>query len=307
MPLFAESSVPGSMRNEMSPGVHKNTAPVSRPANASSNPFPGSMRAVATNEPSLNAATLLAGMSFGIRTHPIQVAVGTPPPVENSKTSIDSRPPWFVAYTAKRPFDAGVSLTPCRTASFGSSVPGQLAYLVRSGRLLGALAGYKFRTVFVRVSTRCSPLPGAIPLASNQRVFGTRTRSSGFWMPQMNVSPPEGVHSADWAVPVGCDPPMVIKASNATTSRRFIYVPRPGIIHRQPRCRAEGAGLRAQRSGIRVIRYTPAGRVKIVPFRAPFARQRFVGAWPDRSLERRGSSSPTHRQPRRQPQARGTF
>ena len=32
MPLFAASSVPGSIRNAADPGVHMNTAPVVRPA-----------------------------------------------------------------------------------------------------------------------------------------------------------------------------------------------------------------------------------------------------------------------------------
>jgi hypothetical protein len=57
------------------------------------------IRTVATSEPSLNAATLLAGIASGIRTQPIQVAAGAAPRVSSSNTSIDSRPPWLVAYT----------------------------------------------------------------------------------------------------------------------------------------------------------------------------------------------------------------
>ena len=97
MPLFAESSVPGSIRNAAEPGVHMKTAPVLRPANASSNVLPGMMSTVATSAPSVKAATLLAPMPFGMSTHPTQVAAGAAPRVSSSNTSIDSRPPWLVA------------------------------------------------------------------------------------------------------------------------------------------------------------------------------------------------------------------
>ena len=100
MPLLAESSVPGSIRNVFSPGFHANTAPVLRCANASSNVLPGMISTVATSERSVNAATLLAAIPSGISTQPIHVADGrAPPPASSSNTSIDSRPPWLVAYT----------------------------------------------------------------------------------------------------------------------------------------------------------------------------------------------------------------
>src|SRR4029077_2926677 len=99
MPLLAASSVPGNWRNAGVPGAQRKTAPVVRPAKASSNVFPGMMSPVATSEPSLNAATLLAAIAFGMRTQPIQVAEGAAPRVSSSNTSIDSRPPWLVAYT----------------------------------------------------------------------------------------------------------------------------------------------------------------------------------------------------------------
>src|SRR5215475_1983566 len=138
MPLLAESWVPGSCRNDAVPGVQRKTAPVVRPANASSNVLPGMMSTVATSEPSLNEATLLAAILSGMSTHPVQAAAGAGPEASSSKTSIDSRPPWFVAYTVNRPFDPVRRLSPCRTACFGSSGPGQLEYLVLSARTVDA-------------------------------------------------------------------------------------------------------------------------------------------------------------------------
>ena len=67
-------------------------------------------------------------------------------------------------------------------------------------------------------------------------------------MPQMNVSPPEGVHSADWAVPVGCDPPMVIKASNAIRQgASCMFLGRESYIGSHG---SQGSGLRAEGSGV---------------------------------------------------------
>ena len=56
-----------------------------------------------------------------------------------------------------------------------------------------------FCTVLARVSTRCRPLPGAMPLASIHCEFGTSTRSSPFCTPQMNDSPPDGAQDGCWA------------------------------------------------------------------------------------------------------------
>ena len=39
-----------------------------------------------------------------------------------------------------------------------------------------------------------------MPLAISQRVFGTATRSSPFWIPHTNDSPPDGVHGAGGGV-----------------------------------------------------------------------------------------------------------
>ena len=97
MPLLADSSVPGSTWNVLSPGFHASTTPVLRCANASSNVLPGRISTVATSEPSVNAATLLSAMLSGVTTQPTHVAVGAAPLVSSSKTSTDSRPPWFVA------------------------------------------------------------------------------------------------------------------------------------------------------------------------------------------------------------------
>ncbi len=98
MPLLADSSVPGSIRNVFSPGVHANTAPVLRCANASSKVLPGMISTVATSDRSLKAATLLAAIPSGMSTQPIHAAAGAAPLASSSKTSIDSRPPWLVAY-----------------------------------------------------------------------------------------------------------------------------------------------------------------------------------------------------------------
>ena len=65
-----------------------------------------------------------------------------------------------------------------------------------------------------------------MPLASIHRVFGTSTRSSGLATPQMNVSPPEGVHGAgDCAVATAAAPAAT--ASVAAMSMCFMgRVPR---------------------------------------------------------------------------------
>ncbi len=68
------------------------------------------------------------------------------------------------------------------------------------GRVAAVPAAYNFRSVLACVSTACRPLPGAMPLAINQRVFGTSTRSSPFWMPHTNDRPPDGVHGAGGGV-----------------------------------------------------------------------------------------------------------
>src|ERR1700751_4197875 len=74
-----------------------------------------------------------------------------------------------------------------------------------------------FVTVFAVVSTRCNPLPGAIPLASIQRELGITTRSSGFCTPQMKLSPPDGEQLFDCAVTSDSDARTVTHASMANT------------------------------------------------------------------------------------------
>jgi hypothetical protein len=54
---------------------------------------------VDTSAPSPNAATLLAASLSGINTQPTQVADGVAPRPSMSNASMDSRPPWFVAYS----------------------------------------------------------------------------------------------------------------------------------------------------------------------------------------------------------------
>jgi hypothetical protein len=46
-----------------------------------------------------NAATLLAASLSGVNTQPTQVADGVAPRPSMSNASMDSRPPWFVAYS----------------------------------------------------------------------------------------------------------------------------------------------------------------------------------------------------------------
>src|SRR6266581_509473 len=148
MPLFPGSSVPASVRKLFDPGVHINTTPVLRPAHTSSKVLPGSVSTVATSAPSLNAATLLAASFSGSSTHPVHAADGVALRASTSKTSIDSRPPWFVAYSVYRPVSAGRKLKPCSTACFGSSGPGQPADLVLSARVVDTLKLNRLRAVF---------------------------------------------------------------------------------------------------------------------------------------------------------------
>ena len=93
MPLFAESSVPGSGVKPAEPGVHCITTPVMRCAKASSKDLSGVINTVATIVPSLNAATLLKDILPGASTQPVQAAVGAAPLASSSNTSTDSRPP----------------------------------------------------------------------------------------------------------------------------------------------------------------------------------------------------------------------
>src|SRR5688500_9162298 len=85
---------------------------------------------------------------------------------------------------------------PCSRACFASNGPGQFAKRVRSARAVAVPGAYSLRTDLACVSTTVSPAPGAMPLVSSQRVPGTRTTSSGFWRPQMNVRPAAGAHAA---------------------------------------------------------------------------------------------------------------
>jgi hypothetical protein len=71
---------------------------------------------------------------------------------------------------------------------------GQFAKRARSGRAGAVPGAYNRRTVLLCVSTALSPAPGAMPLVSSQRVFGTSTTSSGFCRPQTNISPAAGAH-----------------------------------------------------------------------------------------------------------------
>src|SRR5688572_14904534 len=65
------------------------------------------------------------------------------------------------------------------------------------------------RAALACVSTACSPLPGAMPLAMSHRVFGTSTRSSPFWMPHTNERPPAGVHGAGGGACAQATTPLV--------------------------------------------------------------------------------------------------
>src|SRR5262245_6057693 len=145
MPLLPGSSVPLSVRKSFDPGVHINTTPVLRPAHTSWNVLPGRTRTVATSVPSLNAATLLTGSLSGVNTHPIHVATGALPRESTSNTSTDSRPPWLVAYSVYRPVCAGRRLRPWRTATFGSSGPGQLPNFALSARTGDTFVANRFR------------------------------------------------------------------------------------------------------------------------------------------------------------------
>jgi hypothetical protein len=58
----------------------------------------------------------------------------------------------------------------------------------------------------------CRPLPGAMPLATIQRLLGTTTRSSAFWTPQTKFSPPDGVHAGACAL-IGAMPQTMAHAS----------------------------------------------------------------------------------------------
>ena len=222
MPLFPGSSVPASMRKSFDPGVHINTTPVLRPAHTSWKVLPGSMSTVATRAPSLNAATLLAASFSGSSTHPVHVADGVALRASTSKTSMDSRPPWFVAYSVYRPVCAGRRLKPCSTTCFGSGGPGQPANLVLSARAVDTLELNRLRAVFACVSIRCSPLPAVMPLAISQRAPGTSTRSSAACNPQMKLNPPDGAHAADCAAIVLDDAPIAMAVNRAATIIRFI-------------------------------------------------------------------------------------
>ena len=97
MPLFADSSVPGSAWNVSSPGVHASTTPVLRLRErileglAGKNEHGRDERAVG------ECSDAVGAMPSGVSTQPTQVAEGAAPLASSSKTSIDSRPPWFVA------------------------------------------------------------------------------------------------------------------------------------------------------------------------------------------------------------------
>src|SRR5262245_13934551 len=159
-------------------------------------------------------------------------------------------------------------LRPWSSACFASSGPGQAAYFVLSARLFAVPAAYRFFTVFACVSTRCSPLPGAMPLASIHRVFGTTTRSSGLATPQMNVSPPDGAQLAFCCAAVRC---AAAAASTAASRMRFIMC-RPfdpaGLNSKTRPTDSRRAGLVCIYSVGRVLLCGPAGPLEIHASRA---------------------------------------
>src|SRR5262245_336030 len=63
-----------------------------------------------------------------------------------------------------------------------------------------------------------------MPLATIQRVFGTTTRSSGFWTPQTNESPPAGVHEGACAAPSENEPQIAAHTSNVARTMFFMIV-----------------------------------------------------------------------------------
>src|SRR4030095_14092956 len=63
-----------------------------------------------------------------------------------------------------------------------------------------------------------------MPLAIIQRVFGTTTRSSGFWTPQTNESPPRGVHGGACGAPSENEPQIAAHTSNVAKTMFFMIV-----------------------------------------------------------------------------------